>query len=138
MTFNSLQFPNHKTGCEDETQPLACDSPEKFPMQIGCGIVQFCVCNAKHCIYHRSSKAGFPLNPVLHTWSRQMTLLCLCVNERDILRQGESPDTAFDSLSWGKGIRGKDLKKPMHVSQALQTTELCFLTNSHLIRSNTI
>lgn len=86
----SQQFTDHKTGCG--TLSLAPDGPEKFSMQIVCGIIQFSGV--------MQSTAATPdshlTQSIAHMWSRQMTLLCLCVKDRDILRQGETPDTGFD------------------------------------------
>ena len=43
----SLQFADHKTGCGDLTQSLACDGPGKFPMQISWVIIQLTAVQCK-------------------------------------------------------------------------------------------
>lgn len=58
-----------------------------FQSKSAVGLFNLVWCNAKQCLYYSSSNAGFPLNPTARMWSRQMTLLCLRVNDWDILRQ---------------------------------------------------
>ncbi len=91
MTFNlTSAIYTLQTGCGDLTLSLTCDSPEKFPMQIGCGIVQFSVVQCKALFTLLQLHCRIPIQP---------SLLIFDVEDLSVSRRAQSYTSEND---WGE------------------------------------